>query len=143
MTRPRIRPIEVIFTCAVVIAVVVIFALAGGSGAPANGFVDVRNGSGEPVTVAITEGGFLFFQGTAWYEVQPWTAGRCLVHIRVQSGDVAIRVVGPQPGQETVSDTWIAPGSETHITVDVAADGTVRFGAPLPPEPPSCADAGD
>jgi len=41
-------------------------------------------------------------------------------------------------GQETVNDTRIAPGSETHITVDVAADGTVRFGTQLPPEPSPC-----
>ena len=142
MTRPRIRPVEAVAAVAVVIAVVVIFALAGGRGAPADGSVDVRNGSGQPVTVAITEGGFLFFQGTARYRVEPWTAGQCLMHIRIQSGEVAIRVVGPRPGQETASDTRIAPGSETHITVDVAADGTVRFGTQLPPEPPSCTDAG-
>ncbi len=142
MTRPRIRPVEVIAAIAVVIAVAAIFALAGGGGAPADGYVDVRNGSGQPVTVAINEGGFLFFQSTARYQVEPWTAGHCLRHIRIQGGDVAIRVVGPRPGQETVNDTRIAPGSETHITVDVAADGTVRFGDPLPPEPSSCADAG-
>jgi hypothetical protein len=142
VTKPRIRPVEVIFAGAVLVAVVLIFALAGGNGAPANGFVDVRNGSGEPVTVAINEGGFLFFQSTARYQVEPWTAGHCLVHIRVQSGDVAIRVVGPQPGRETASNNWIAPGSETHITVDVAADGTVRFGGPLPSDPPDCQDGG-
>ena len=65
MTKPRIRPVEVIFAGTVLVAVVLIFALAGGNGAPANGFADVRNGSGEPVTVAINEGGFLFFQSTA------------------------------------------------------------------------------
>jgi len=142
VTRPRIRPVELIAAGVVAVAVVVIFALAGGSGAPADGYVDVRNGSGQPVTVAINEGGFLFFQSTARYQVVPWTAGQCLTHIRIQGGEVAIRVVGPRPGQETVNDTWIAPGSETHITVDVAADGTVRFGGPLPPEPPFCSDAG-
>jgi hypothetical protein len=142
VTRPRIRPVELIAAGAVVVAVVVIFALAGGSDAPANGLVDVRNGSDRPVTVAITEGGFLFFQGTARYQVEPWTTGQCLVHIRVQGGEVAIRVVGPRPGQETTSDTRVQPGSETHITVDVAADGTVRFGGPLPPEPSSCGAEG-
>jgi hypothetical protein len=138
VTRPRIRPVEVIAAVAIVVAVFAIFALAGGSGAPADGYIDVRNGSAQPVTVAVNEGGFLFFQSTARYQVEPWTAGQCLTHIRIQGGEVAIRVVGPRPGQETTSDTRIAPGSETHITVDVAADGTVRFGAPLPPEPSPC-----
>jgi hypothetical protein len=140
--RPRIRRTEVAFLVVIAVVIIAIGVLAGGYTVTPSGYLVVRNGTTVPITVEVTQGGFLFLRSSARYQVEPGSPGSCLTLVRLEQGAVDLRVVGPEPGRETTGRAEVAAGTGAEVTVDVSPDGRVTFGVPLPSDPPSCGRTG-
>jgi hypothetical protein len=122
-----------------------VFVAAGCIGGPGtNAVLQVRNVSAQPIVVELDSpnNGILgWFPGTSRqkFRIDPWQAGWCpTTRTGVVPGTATVTVSGPQV-QGTPSHAWTVNAGytgtgETDLNVVVAADGSVQFDGPVPPD---------
>ena len=106
------------------ILVALLLAGCGGDQSPAAAIVQIRNMTGVPVAVQITEP----YSGTQTLGAPPWAPGDCSLDFGTAPGNVSIVVTGPSVRASPSYENVVPSIPQTWITVIVGPDGCATTG---------------